>query len=189
MTPAYPYLTNQIRKVPMSSTKSRQGNILIIGLIVLAIVSGGAVFATTSLKKSQDSAMDDTKMTDDTVTKDSSDDAMMDDTGDVVTKESSANYQPYSEASYAAATNQKRVLFFHATWCPDCQNIDKQLQADSSSIPEGAIVFIVDYDKEKDLKAKYNITYQHTFVQVDTQGNAVSTWNDTTADTIAENIK
>ncbi len=33
-----------------------------------------------------------------------------------------------------------------------------------------------DYDTERELKKKYGVTYQHTFVQVDAQGNQIKKW-------------
>ena len=31
--------------------------------------------------------------------------------------------------------------------------------------------------EEKDLAKKYNVVYQHTFVQIDEEGNLVTRWN------------
>jgi hypothetical protein len=35
----------------------------------------------------------------------------------------------------------------------------------------------VDYDKETELKKKYGVTYQHTLVQVDKDGNLIKKWS------------
>jgi hypothetical protein len=37
------------------------------------------------------------------------------------------------------------------------------------------MVFKTDYDTQKELKTKYKITYQHTFVLVDEAGDAIKT--------------
>jgi len=37
----------------------------------------------------------------------------------------------------------------------------------------------VDYDKSTDLKRKYGVTYQHTFVQVDKGGHLLKKWSGT----------
>lgn len=44
-------------------------------------------------------------------------------------------------------------------------------------IPAGVVVFKTDYDSSTDLKKKYAITYQHTFVLVDPNGNEIKKWN------------
>lgn len=69
------------------------------------------------------------------------------------------------------------VLFFHASWCPDCKATDTSLTADG--VPDGLTVVKVDYDTETDLKKKYGITQQHTFVEVDPEQMAVSKWTGT----------
>ncbi len=83
---------------------------------------------------------------------------------------------------------QTKVLFFHASWCPVCRKADDTLrgiynQWDGSDLSFDELhallpqysVYKVDYDTEADLKAKYGVTYQHTFVLVDGQGNALKT--------------
>lgn len=78
-----------------------------------------------------------------------------------------------------AYKNTKQVLFFAASWCPDCKAIDKALMADASSIPDGVSVVKVDYDKATDLRKQYGVTMQHTFVQVDDMGKEVAQWSAT----------
>lgn len=89
----------------------------------------------------------------------------------------SGRYVPYTAADFAAAKGKKRVLFFFAPWCPTCVPTDKNFQTNPDGIPEDVILFKVDYDSSTDLKRKYGITYQHTFVYVDEEGNAIQTWN------------
>ena len=69
------------------------------------------------------------------------------------------------------------VLFFHASWCPDCKATDTSLTADG--VPDGLTVVKVDYDTETDLKKKYGITQQHTFVQIDGAAMSVKKWTGT----------
>jgi thiol-disulfide isomerase/thioredoxin len=68
-----------------------------------------------------------------------------------------------------------KVLFFHAAWCPSCKKADGELtQWYESDEANGALLlYKINYDKEKDLIAKYGVTYQHTFVKVDGQGNLI----------------
>lgn len=92
-------------------------------------------------------------------------------------KESSPRYMSYSKAAYAAASGKKRVYFFHAKWCPSCIASNAVFNASPDKIPEDVVVFKTDYDTETELKNKYGITYQHTFVQVDASGKEMKKWN------------
>lgn len=79
------------------------------------------------------------------------------------------------------------VLFFAADWCPTCQEATANLEADPAAIPAGLAIVRVDYDNSDELKRKYGVTVQHTFVQVDADGNEVAKWNGSvTADQIAK---
>ncbi len=64
------------------------------------------------------------------------------------------------------------VLFFNASWCPTCKATVESLDADG--VPAGLTVVSVDYDAANDLRTQYGVTVQHTFVQVDAQGNEVA---------------
>lgn len=70
---------------------------------------------------------------------------------------------------------EPKVLFFHAAWCPICREADATLQSIFSDDEPMLSVYKADYDAEAALKAKYGVTYQHTFVLVDGQGNVVRT--------------
>lgn len=88
-------------------------------------------------------------------------------------------YKDYSPATVTEAqkVGNKVVLFFHADWCPFCVEADKQFKARQEEIPSGVTVLKTHYDTETVLKQKYGVTYQHTFVQIDAQGNMVTKWN------------
>ena len=100
-----------------------------------------------------------------------------------------SRYVDYSAAAYESASNQKRVLYFYATWCPTCSVANQDFTANSSQIPENVIIFRTNYDKELDLKRKYAITYQHTFVQVDEIGGEITKWNGGGLSELLQNIK
>ena len=93
------------------------------------------------------------------------------------TTKANSRYISYSSSSFAGAADRKRVLFFHAVWCPLCKTANDEFTQKNDQIPDDVVVFKTDYDTEKELKAKYTITYQHTFVLVDKQGNEVKKWN------------
>lgn len=79
------------------------------------------------------------------------------------------------------------VLFFAADWCSTCQEATENLEADPAAIPAGLAIVRVDYDNSDELKQKYGVTVQHTFVQVDADGNELAKWSGSvTADQIAK---
>jgi len=88
----------------------------------------------------------------------------------------SSAYRTYSPAAFDAAKGTRRVLFFHATWCPNCKRADADIRANLAKLPAGVTVFKTDYDREKALKKQYGITAQHTFVLVDASGKALKKW-------------
>lgn len=90
--------------------------------------------------------------------------------------ESAGVYEDYSSEKISMATTGKMVLFFHADWCPFCRSLDQNLQSNLENIPEGISILKVDYDTSQDLRVKYGVTTQHTFVQVDENGNEIAQW-------------
>ena len=78
------------------------------------------------------------------------------------------------ESQMAQRVGTKVVYFFHAPWCPDCRATDAALT--SSGVPEGLTVVKVDFDTATELRQKYGVTQQHTFVQVDPEGAAIGMW-------------
>lgn len=103
-------------------------------------------------------------------------DAMMD--GREPKAMSEQRYTDYSPAVLERATRTGRaVLFFKANWCPTCAAADAEFRANLEEIPADVTVLRVDYDTAKELKTKLRITYQHTFVQVDGNGDQIARWN------------
>lgn len=107
----------------------------------------------------------------------------------VFSQSAAGRYEEYSKAAFDGAAGKIRVLFFHAAWCPFCRTADANFRKNVNAIPENVTVFKTDYDTEKALKNKYGITYQHTFVQVDAEGNAVSKWSGGDIDNLVRNLK
>ena len=50
----------------------------------------------------------------------------------------------------------------------------------ASTIPNGLTVVSVDYDEATELKQKYGVTVQHTFVQVSPDGSELAKWSGST---------
>lgn len=87
------------------------------------------------------------------------------------------SYEAYSPDKIARAADGDVVLFFHASWCPSCRGLSANIEANMKSIPGKVTILKVDYDKEVELKKKYGVTYQHTLVQVDKDGNQIKKWS------------
>jgi thioredoxin 1 len=104
-----------------------------------------------------------------------SDDAMSDDAAMVEQAGAYVDYADY-EANKAMYDGGTVVLFFNASWCPTCQETVSNLEADPAAIPAGLTVVSVDYDSADELKQKYGVTTQHTFVQVDASGTELKKW-------------
>jgi len=100
-----------------------------------------------------------------------------------------SRYVEYSKSAFAEAADKKRVIYFHANWCPICRPTNEEFMQRASDIPDDVVVFKTDYDTETELKKKYAITYQHTFVQVDKQGNEVTKWNGGAVDELIAKVK
>jgi thiol-disulfide isomerase/thioredoxin len=90
------------------------------------------------------------------------------------------------DADRAAYADSDVVLFFHAPWCPTCRATEASIDADG--VPDGLTLVKVDFDSATELRQKYGVTYQHTYVQVDPDGTALKKWtgSETGADIAAE---
>lgn len=100
-----------------------------------------------------------------------------------------SRYRDYSKSAFDETFGKKRVYFFHAPWCPTCVPADKEFQANAQQIPEDVVLFKTDYDTSVDLKKEYAITYQHTFVLVDENGNEIKKWNGGGIDELVKNTQ
>ncbi len=94
-----------------------------------------------------------------------------------------SEYLAFNTEDFEKNKSKHRVLFFYANWCTTCRPVNAQFLESANQIPEDVVVFRVNYkdsetdDSEKDLAEKYKITYQHTFVQVNQQGEVIKKWN------------
>ena len=157
-------------------------NILVIILVIFVIAVGGFYFFTQN--KSSDQMM----RKQDSMMEKSSDSSMM-------KKSGNSRYVEYSKEVLENSTDKRRVLFFYANWCPICKPADTNFRENVSRIPEDVVLIRVNYNdsdtdkEEKALVEKYGITYQHTFVQIDANGNEVTKWNGGQIDELLSNLK
>jgi thiol-disulfide isomerase/thioredoxin len=106
-----------------------------------------------------------------------------------------SGYVEYSNTAFNNASNNRRVLFFYASWCPTCRPADTSFTKNVSKIPDDVTLIRVNYNdpdtdqEEKDLAKKYGITYQHTFVQIDSTGKEVTKWNGGQIDELLFHVK
>lgn len=104
---------------------------------------------------------------------------------DVMMEKSETGYKDYSVD--LLETNDDVVLFFHASWCPSCQSAEKNILETGV---DDFLLLKVDYDSHTDLRQKYGVTYQHTFVQVDADGELIKKWNGSNSvDAISDKIQ
>ncbi|PID97084.1 MAG: hypothetical protein CSA84_01650 [Actinomycetales bacterium] len=101
-------------------------------------------------------------------------------TTDTTAQPVAGRYTDYTDYENSTATAHEGtvVLFFHAEWCHACRDADEALT--KSGVPDGITVVKVDYDDRVDLRQKYGVTQQHTFVQIDEQGESIKKWTGST---------
>lgn len=90
-----------------------------------------------------------------------------------------SSYISYADFSAQKATYKDAhvVLYFYAPWCPTCRVLDKDVTANVSNLPANTVIVKTDYDSSVSLKKKYGVTYQHTLVQIDANGEKVKKWS------------
>ena len=148
---------------------------IVLGIVLIAVIGGG--FFLLKNNTNSTSSLNQT-VTEENVLKNDTDTQQGSETGTDIAL--SQRYVDYSEESFAQATvnDGKAVLFFAAlAWCPSCQAADKDIKTNFNKVPEDVTILRVDYDTAKELKQKYAITMQDTFVQIDSQGKEITRWN------------
>ncbi len=68
----------------------------------------------------------------------------------------------------------KKLLFFHASWCPQCRALDESIR--TSTLPDDTVIVKVDYDSNQALRQKYGVTIQTTVVKINDQGEKVASY-------------
>lgn len=89
----------------------------------------------------------------------------------------SGSFEAYDAGKIALAASGDVIIFFHAAWCPSCRALSNDIESNISAIPAGTTILKADYDTETELRKKYEVTTQHTLVQVDQNGNLIKKWS------------
>jgi thiol-disulfide isomerase/thioredoxin len=113
-----------------------------------------------------------------------------------MTDSSTSTYLDYSpqvlaDAETAQKSGRKVVLFFYAPWCPYCRAADSDFKTrlGTDAFPKNTTLIKTDYDSQTELKKKYGVTHQHTFVQIDASGNQITKWVSGDSAELQTNIK
>lgn len=145
---------------------------IIVGVIIIILIAIGFSGFRNSENK---------EMLEDQAMMENETDGMMNEENmtqeDVTSMMTAGSYEPYNAEKIARAETENVVLFFRASWCPTCRAVDTDIKANLSQIPSDLVILDVDYDNSSELKKKYGVTYQHTFVQVDKEGNLIKKWS------------
>lgn len=83
-------------------------------------------------------------------------------------------FEKFAPSKITFADQKKVVLFFNATWCVTCNEV--MLELPTIQIPENILFLSVDFDTESELRKKYGVALQHTFVEVNSSGEMVQKW-------------
>ncbi len=156
--------------------------ILILTAIVGISVVGYLIYKNL-YTNSKTSGNDTTTVSDSNADIDESDAAVDGDT------EFESGYEDWDEKYLEYAKDNNVVLFFYAPWCPTCKVLNDNLNTSIDDVPNNLLLLKTNYDSEKELKKKYGVTYQHTLVQVDENGDMIKKWsNSYTLDDIVSEI-
>lgn len=98
------------------------------------------------------------------------------------------SYETYQNSADGYA-NTDVVLFFNASWCSTCKQARDNFESSLDQFPPGLTIVVVDFDDSVDLKKEYGVTVQHTFVQIDNQGEELKKWSGSVSvDEVADQV-
>ncbi len=78
------------------------------------------------------------------------------------------DYSPEKRTSYEGS--KPFVIFFHASWCPTCVAIERELKDELAGYPDGVLIMQANFDIETALKEEFGVTRQYWFVVFDAAG-------------------
>lgn len=131
--------------------------------VILAVVIGFGIFVAAIFPAAPDNSK--------TVAEKKTNSNIPQSTAPAPASKKPGTYQIYSEDAYLASSDSRRILFFHAPWCPQCRQLDKEIAA--NKLPDGVALFKVDYDTSQKQRLTYGVTLQTTFVEVDRDGKKI----------------
>jgi len=159
-------------------------NILIVAVVgVIILIVGGVFLLNQNSSKSNGVTVG--EKTSEQMTED----------GDSIMMKEDSRYVEYSNGVLEESKDKRRVLYFYANWCPICRPADADFKANMNSIPEDVVVIRVNYNdtdtdsEEEALADKYEVPYQHTFVQIDENGQEITRWSGGQLEDLLANIK
>lgn len=81
-------------------------------------------------------------------------------------------YVEYTDYAFNEIKGQKPfALFFHADWCALCKRLEADIKNDfQSGRIQNAIILEASYDRELELRKKYDINFQTTIILFDENG-------------------
>lgn len=176
----------------LSKTMTKIFSFIIVGVIIV----GGIIWWLSKsdvVMPQPDAALKDSTLPKETDTM-MKDEKKTNQSGDVMIPKAGA-YVEYSPAVFEQSKTTRRVLFFYASWCPECHEADANFKENLTQLPKDVTLIRVNYndpstdDNEKVLARQYGITYQHSFVQIDALGKALTTWNGGGMDTLISKLQ
>lgn len=149
-------------------------NIILIGIVAVGLVAFAG--CSKAIEKTQDPISEKPK----TVSEVEKTKDVEEPTGEIkeviAENDQVALYTDFTQERYAELLGKKPfAIFFHASWCPDCVNLEKQIKKNIENLPKETIILKANYDTENKLKQDYGITIQSTVVVVDKNGKAMPT--------------
>ncbi|MEX0895859.1 MAG: thioredoxin family protein [Patescibacteria group bacterium] len=101
------------------------------------------------------------------------------------------SYLEYSPEALQSAHNQENtvVLYFWAPWCSTCSTLDHDLQDGIAQVPDDITLLRVNYDEETELKQRFNVVTQHTFVQLTANNEPITVWVGGEIEELVENLE
>lgn len=88
--------------------------------------------------------------------------------------QAAGRYATYTEEAIKDPAYDTTIVFFFAPWCPECRAYKQAIQAEQ--ILEKVQILEADFDSSTELKKRYGVTLQTTFVRVNTTGELQKKW-------------
>ena len=169
---------------------------IVVGVVVILLIAGGVYVYSQNNKEavSRQSQAPVKPENSEAMMKKDEENKVTEDKNTIMEKDAmvkNGSYQDYSPEKVTSeqSSGNKVVLFFHASWCPFCKAANTAFLGNTADIPSGVTVLKTDYDSNGDLKQKYGVTTQHTYVQIDGDGKIVTKWVGGDIDALKKNLK